>query len=172
MSISQFIISVLTIAMSGVIATAVTYFLNTRRDERRFRRQRLEETFVAFRAFCNLLGVLWVGLTNVMTGKLDYNQALDLEIARGKDEAGSFAKLEMLITLYYPEFTKLFDRLLDLRSRGNEVLGTHKRRYLAGHVVDKESLDALCTVIKSLEDLEKEFAIAARGAVKPLLGAG
>ena len=71
--------------MSGVVSAAVTYKLNTSRDERRFRHQRLEDVFVAFKTHTRQLGMMWVPYFSVMTGKLNYNQALDEVIAVGKE---------------------------------------------------------------------------------------
>jgi hypothetical protein len=170
--ISQIILGLLTIAMSGVIAAVVTYRLNISRDERRFRRQRLEEVFTAFNGFTRQLGVTWLTYTNVMTGKIDYNQALDMVIAQGKDVVHHFDTLNMIILLYWPELIPHLDRVKAMRDEANDVLHEHKRRYLAGHAQDKISFDAISVLTKQLDTLEQEFSAAARGAAQRLRGAG
>jgi hypothetical protein len=158
--------------MSGVVAAAVTFRLNIHRDERRFRRQRLEEVFVAFNGFSKQMGILWVTYVPVMTGKIDYNQALDMVIARGKDQECHFDKLQLLVALYWPELNAYVDRLVVLREKANSILALHKQRYLAGHNQDKESYDAISGTINDLAQLEKDFAAGARAEAGGLRGAG
>jgi hypothetical protein len=172
MTTSQILLGLLTITMSGVVAAAVTYKLNSSRDEKRFRRQRLEEVFTSFQGFVIDLSKNWIAYTNVMTGKLDYNQALDLVIEQDKGTPTHFQKLEMVVTLYWPELMSFMDRLKVLRDKGGDILHAHKQRYLAGQITDKEAFDAIGMVIVALETLEKEFAEAAKRLAVGLRGAG
>ncbi|MCI0675731.1 MAG: hypothetical protein L0Y42_08150 [Phycisphaerales bacterium] len=168
MSIAQILLAVLTIAMSGVVAAVVTSILNTRREERQFRRKRLEELYRAFTGFCTQLDVHWLHHTSVMTGKIDHNQALDLTIAAGEGEERHFENVEMLAAIYWPEFNPFVDELKQLRSQANDILHAHKQRYLAGHREDKESFDAIRRVGESLDNLRDRFRDKVREIAKHL----
>jgi hypothetical protein len=69
-----------------------------------------------------------------MIGKLDYNQALDQMIEGGK-EAGrearreGFDKVEMVISLYFPELKTSFEALDESRERANKICTVHKEAY-------------------------------------------
>jgi len=161
-TLAQIILGLLTITMSGVVSAVVTYKLNLNRDERRFRRQRLEEAFIAFMGFTKELGIHWMRFVPVMTGKLTYDQALDSVIA-AKVEASHFDNLEMLLTLYWPELLTYYNRLIGIRQKGNDVLVSHKRRYLSGLSQDRESFDAMQALLNEVGQLERDFSAAAKG---------
>jgi len=78
--------------------------------------------------------IRWLTLHSVMIGKLDYNQALDQMIEGGK-EAGrearreGFDKVEMVISLYFPELKTSFEALDESRERANKICTVHKEAY-------------------------------------------
>lgn len=158
--------------MSGVVSGVVTHKLNQSRDERKFRRQRLEEVFVAFMGFTKDLSLTWMRMLTVMQGHLDYIQALDLEIAARSGDAQHLDKLDMLIVLYWPEMTPHLKRLMATRDKGGDAIIRHKERYTAGHRHDQKSSDAITALLHELDQLEKDFAAAARAEAVKLQGVG
>ncbi len=168
MTVWQVILGLLTIVMSGVVAAVVTFRLNARREDRQFRRERLEHLFRAFVGFCRLLEVHWSPYLSVMTGKIDYNQALEMTIASAKDDERNLENVEMLVAIYWPEFQSYVDALKTLRDDGSSVLGEHKARYEAGHTEDRESFDAIGQVGRRLDDLRSRFGQVVRAEAAKL----
>jgi hypothetical protein len=164
----QIILGLATIAMSGVVAGVVTFKLNARREERHFRRQRLEHLFGAFSGFCTQLEVDWLPYISVMKGKIDYNQALDMTIASGKNQERNLEDAEMLVAIYWPELQSDVDALKNVRDQADSVLREHKARYLAGCTEDKQSLDAIGEVVGRLRELRSRFAQTVRGEAAKL----
>ncbi len=163
----QVILGLLTIVMSGVVAAVVTFRLNARREDRQFRRERLEHLFQAFVGFCKLLEVTWSPYISVMTGKIDYNQALDMTIASRKDDERHFENIEMLVAIYWPDLQSHVDALKTVRDDASSLLREHKARYKVGHTQDKESFDAIGQVITRLEEVRSSFGEVVRAeAVK------
>ena len=164
----QVILGLLTIVMSGVVAAVVTFRLSARREDRQFRRERLEHLFRSFVAFCRMLGVHWSSYTSVMTGKIDYNQALDMTIASGKNDERHLENVEMLVAIYWPELQSHVDALKTVRDDASSVLGEHKARYKAGRTQDKESFDAIGQVIRRLDEVESRFGEVVRAEAAKL----
>jgi hypothetical protein len=164
----QVILGLLTIVMSGVVAAVVTFRLNARREDRQFLREQLERLFQAFVGFCRQLGVDWAPYLSVMTGKIDYNQALDITIGSGKDDERSLENVEMLVAIYWPELQSHVDALKKVRDDASSVLGEHKARYKAGQTQDKESFDAIGQVIRRLDDVGSRFGEAVRAEAAKL----
>ncbi len=163
----QIVLGLLTVVMSGVVAAVVTFKLNARREDRQFQRDRLEHLFRGFVGFCTMLRVYWSPYISVMTGKIDYNQALDSTIAAGKNEERHLEEVEVLIAIYWPELQPPVDALKTVRDDADAVLAEHKARYLAGRTKDKLSLDAMGQVVERLEEVKSSFGKAVRAeAVK------
>ena len=164
----QVILGLLTVVMSGVVAAVVTFRLNARREDRQFQRERLEQLFRAFVGFCRQLGVDWYHYIPVMTGKIDYNQALAMTIASGKDDERNLENVELLVAIYWPELQLHVDALKKVRDDASSVLGEHKARYKAGQTQEKESFDAIGQVIMRLDDVESRFGEAVRAEAAKL----
>lgn len=164
----QGILGLLTIVMSGVVAAAVTFKLNARREDRQFRRERLERLFRGFVGFCRVLEVDWSPYISVMTGKIDYNQALDMTIAAGKDDERNLQNVEMLVAIYWPELQSHVDALKKVRDDASSVLGEHKARYKAGRTKDNGSFDAIGQVIRRLDDVRSRFGEVVRAEAAKL----
>lgn len=127
---TDLVVSLLTIAASGVTAAVVTFRLSARREDMQFRRRQLEVTYRAFGRFTTQLGVAWLPVISVMAGRLDYNQALGMINAKPvENEPRALEELQMLVAIYFPEFDPLLDELLSIRDRANEVMHVHKERY-------------------------------------------
>jgi len=99
-----------------------------------------------------------------MTGKLDYNQALDLSIEAGRDDTRPFWELSTLVTLYFPELDHLRERLLDLRDTGAALLAGHRRRYTS-QGVDSQAVEGMRRLLGTLDELERDFDTCLRELV-------
>jgi hypothetical protein len=167
-STTQIIFGILTVAMSGVVTALVMFRLNARREDRQFRRQRLEHLFRAYVGYCRQLGIHWMPYESVMTGSVDYNQAQRQVIAGGKDERRNFDEIEMLIAIYWPELRPHLEEVIKVRDQGSRVIANHKRRYEAGQTQDEESFLAMKSAIEKLGDIEVAFAKAVRDEASKL----
>lgn len=164
----QVILGISTVVMSGVVAAVVTFRLNARREDRQFRRERLEHLFRAFMGFRKMLEVGWLPYISVMTGKIDYNEALDMTIASGRDDERNLENVEMLVAIYWPELQSHVEALKRVRDDASSVLGEHKARYKAGQTQDKESIDAIGQVHRRLDDVASRFGEAVRAEAAKL----
>jgi hypothetical protein len=82
----QILIPLLTILLSGLVATVVTHYLATSHQEKQFRRQKLEELYFSIDGFCTwfvAFNAYWPG---VMGSKIDYHTALNKQIEIGSDK--------------------------------------------------------------------------------------
>lgn len=164
----QAAVSLLTIVMSGVVASVVTSKLNTMRADREFRRKRLEDVFRAVVGFRRQLECGWSPYMSVMTGKIDYNKALDMTIAAGAKEERNLEEAEMLVAIYWPQFDSLLNTLKQIRDDGADLLAEHKRRYKDGNTHDRESFDTLGKLVSRLEAFGTDFHKGVRAEARKL----
>jgi hypothetical protein len=100
------LISIATIALSGVVSALVTYRLNLRKDQDIFMRQKAEELYRSFERYSHDLGMYFFHYFPLLNGLVDYNQHLDEEIKRGKEPKNTkdaLSEVEMLTGIYFPE---------------------------------------------------------------------
>jgi hypothetical protein len=169
MDMTQLVVSVLTIAMSGVVSAIVTFRLGARRDARQLRREKLEETFKAFHGFTNELGQHWVVILRVMDGALAYNDALDIINSRGSTGRTShYSTLSMLIAIYFPELQPHLDKLHEIRDRANDVISAHKEVYREVGPHPTSAASAIRESVGALGDLEGAFGEAVRAEAHKL----
>jgi len=156
---SVIVTGLVTLVGSGFGTAIVNYWLTERKARRELRRAKLEELFLAVTNWTKLMWIRWLTLHSVMIGKLDYNQALDQMIEGGKEggrEAGKegFDKVEMIISLYFPELKKSYLALDESRERANKICEVHKRAYKRGENDPKFGKDLLAELPK-FTDSEK-----------------
>lgn len=127
---TQIIIALLTILGSGVVTAVVTHRLATSRQEREFKRKKLEELYLALQGFCTIFGAWSILWPAVMKGEMEFNQALDiqLESKAGKD-ARYLETATMLINIYFPSLRDGLAALLKRRDEANLVFGNFKSLY-------------------------------------------
>lgn len=127
---TQIIIALLTILGSGVVTAIVTHRLATSRQEREFKRKKLEELYLALHGFCTLFGTWSIVWPQVMEGEMEYNQALDIQLQNktGKD-ARYLETATMLINIYFPSLRNRLAALLKCRDEANAVLRVFKSLY-------------------------------------------
>jgi hypothetical protein len=168
LNFSSIVLGIATIATSGVVSVIVTYRLNGRREERQFRRQRLEHLFKAYIGFCRNLEVQWTPYAQVMLGKLNYNQALDMTIAGGKDQERNLEEAEMLVAIYWPQLQAHLDALLKVRNSLAEIAAVHKESYRSGNVVDPEAHSKMLEAFSRLDGVRWDFRSAAHAEAMAL----
>ena len=124
-------------------------------------REKLEKLYVLSAKYIKFFGSHCLPYLNVMEGKLDYNQALDLTIEGGNKEIPDFDRLQMLIDVYFPKLLEPFKHILEVRSKLNEIMALHKAEYKQGHLDGrkfvKPMLAALNLVDKAGDRLKKEI---------------
>lgn len=129
MEVAQIALGILTIGASGLASGIVTFKLDSSRDARRMRREKLERLFIAHTAFKRELDVNWFPYMFAMSGEISYNDALDLTIKNGVSGERNFETIEMLVMLYFPELTKGLAELARIRDQAADVIKKHKETY-------------------------------------------
>jgi len=131
-------------AVVGAVVALVAVFLTnranaksaktTRDHELHLRRQDLlrsrgEELYTLFELWLNRLVGYYFVKCSIMSGKLTYNQALDLEIKNNSEVKGDHVRIEMLIDVYFPELRGEYDAVIESRERANDIVLQHKSHY-------------------------------------------
>jgi hypothetical protein len=128
----QILIPLLTILLSGLVATVVTHYLATSHQEKQFRRQKLEQLYFSMDGFCTwfvAFNAYWPG---VMDGKIDYHTALNRQIEMGKDKNKNerpHQTAEMLVNIYFPALLPNFDAIVARRDSVNESFSAFRKQY-------------------------------------------
>jgi hypothetical protein len=125
-----------TLIGSGFGTAFVNYWLTERRARRELRRTKLEELFLVVTDWVKAININSLAIHSVMIGDMDYNQANDLIIDHLKDSKSSkdsFANVEMLIALYFPELKGDYQALHESRKQINKTTQMHKRAYKEGN---------------------------------------
>ena len=157
MTTIQVLLSLATIISSGVVAAVVTYKLNARREERQFRRQKLEEFYMAMSGYCRMLITDFFTYENVMRQKLSYNDALDATVKRGTDEKRSCDTTLMLLTIYFHHFQPIFTKLIDCRSTLNSIVSEFTESYRSGDPDGARWLKPFTENLRKIEDIENQL---------------
>jgi len=153
---AQLILSVATIICSGVISAIVTYKLNARKDETQLLRQKLEELNLAILRFCTQLDTTFLPYISAMTGKLTYNQALDI-VLNSKDTEKNYDKIAMIVNIYFPQLSSNLENIHKARDAGNEVIHDFKRFYESEGSHSQQHYQKMIEVINLLEKAESDF---------------
>ncbi len=127
------LISFLTILLSGVTSSVVTYQLNFRKDQTIFLRGKAEQLFLAADEFEKEISSHLISYFPLLDGRIDYNQMLDLQIEQGsKPRAhGGAQTLEMLVEIYFPTTRGALAQLWNCRDMLNSLEHEIKRIYVA-----------------------------------------
>ena len=157
----QLIISLATILCSGVVSAIVTYKLNSRKDERHFLRQKLEELNLAVIRFCTQLDTNFLPYISVMTGKITYDQALDI-VLNSKNSETNYDKMSMIVNIYFPHLSPDIDSIHKARDMGNKVIHAFKRFYESGGIDSQKHYHEMCEVVNLLDKAESNFKNAIR----------
>jgi len=143
------ITALLSAALGGFVALVSVFFTNrgnTARlkiqldSEERKRKQDLlrgrgEELYELIDKWSTALFSYYMALPLVLQGTLSYNELLDFQIKQSeKGVDGNFARIEMLIDVYFPEVRSAYDDLIKGRDKINAIVLEHKRASQAGMV--------------------------------------
>src|SRR6185437_9458437 len=110
-------VPLLTVVMSGVVASIVTFRLNARLQRQTLLRGKYEEAYSALTVYCNVLGGHFLKYLKVFSGDIDINQANDLTIKNSKDsDAAASRQCEMLLSIYIPTAQSAFSDLMNARA--------------------------------------------------------
>src|ERR1035437_4500616 len=132
----QLIVSLATILCSGVVSAIVTHKLSSGRAEREFKRRKLEELYIAVHRYCTKLVTANIVWPEVMRGKIDYNQALDLFIKNNSEKDESSRTAMMIINIYFSELLPSFEAILRQRDEINRIQSDFKKVYQRGEPYD------------------------------------
>jgi hypothetical protein len=155
----------LSAAMGGVVALTSVYFTNRSntkrlqlqldREERRrnaeTRRERGEELYMLTEAWLTGLAANYLTLLSVMRGNLTYNQHLDIVIEDGKARSVNFARIALLIDIYFPTTRKAYDQVLSARASLNKIAGAHKHAYKQGDIDGERFVGPFVQAQKAVE---------------------
>jgi hypothetical protein len=126
---TEIYIAVLTILLGGVVSGMVTHRLETSRARQELRRQKLEQLYTAVHGFSTMLIQMPMAYSQVMAGKIDYNQGLDLLTDITKEKTGDHETAIMLVNIYFPELIKPLEAIFAQRDLCNAIQGNFRQEY-------------------------------------------
>lgn len=158
-----------TIAMSGVVSSIVTFRLSKSKEQQAFMRSKAEQLYLATDEFGKGFNSYFVGHFQLLNGRIDYNQMLDLQISAGSKERkyGGPETMTMLVEIYFPTTREALANVWSARDTVNSVAGRIKNHYLEfGDATDldlKASFSAATQgVHQAIKELQHEIVQAAR----------
>jgi hypothetical protein len=129
--------TIVSATLGGGIALLVLY-LTSRFDATKRRketlRERGEELYVLSEKWINGLFIDYLRRSDVMQGKLTFDQMNDLAIAEGKRDSIDFSRIQMLIDVYFPSTRPAYERVGTARDVLRNIASEHKRAYEAGDI--------------------------------------
>jgi hypothetical protein len=153
----QLIISVTTILFSGVVAAVVAHKLSSDRAEREFKRKKLEELYIAVHHYCTKLFTANIIWPEVMRGKINYDEALDLSIKNHSENDKSHeTTMMMIINIYFPELLPPIEAILRQRDQINRVKSDFKQAYQRHEVCDSFAQPFL-QELKAIDEVENKL---------------
>ena len=159
----------LTVLMSGCVASVVTFRLNAKHQRREVRRAKLEDAYAATHEFCNALGGHFLKYYGVFKGEISIDQANDMTIANDtRYDKTAYLRLELLVAMYVPRATQAFHDLLACREEMNALVREHRRRYLIGEVDCMDLVPRLNEPMTKLDEIDrrlKDYIVAEVGAL-------
>jgi hypothetical protein len=155
--------------VGGILAlfgAYLTHRLDASKREREMLRGKGEDLFAVADRWDKKLFGYFLRRGFVMTGKLTYNQALDQEIAEGKENSIEFGRIEMLIDVYFPTTRSAYNRLIEVRDRLNDVVVEHKRAYESGDHDGGRFYPQLSKGMDDLSEASDSFKLAIITAIR------
>ncbi|HJU84410.1 MAG TPA: hypothetical protein VJ600_09380 [Holophagaceae bacterium] len=140
--------------------------INEKRKRLELHRDRGEELYVATDRWINMIGGKNLSILAVMQGKLSYNQYLDLAIKAGEKQNYDFARIEMIIDVYFPMTRPFYDRVIENRTEINKIDSEHHREYekgnTDGHRFIQPYIDAQKKFEAAGEELKQQIKLCLR----------
>lgn len=146
----------------------LTQLRDSSRRDRDLRREKGEELFVTAAQWDKRLFTYMYRRGSVITGKLTYNQVLDLEIADGKENKTEFDRVQMLIHVYFPETRSAYDRMIAARDKVNEVITEHKQAYEKGDRDGRSFHPQFCKQMDEFIDAREALRLAIISAIRSI----
>ena len=168
MSTDQILLSLLTIVASGVAASYVTYRFSARRVWLESRRAKLEEFYLAFTGFSQLLGSHALPYMHAMATLIEYDEANDIAIRNSGDKPQHWAQLSMLAAIHFPELEAHVNELVQAREKWNDLRSAFKREYKRVGPHLSPCLPAAQELAKELDLIDERFDAAVRQLAKQL----
>jgi hypothetical protein len=114
-------------------------------------RDKLEELYLLLDKWLEALSLHFLPYFKVMQGRITYNDVLDLTIREGQNRDHDFARLEVLVDLYFPSLRPSYNDITAARDQANDVLAEHKREYLRGQTMATEYIKPLNDALAHLD---------------------
>jgi hypothetical protein len=95
-------------------------------------RSKGEELYTLFEKWLNTLAGYFLVRQSVISGKLTYNQSLDIEIKGDDPQKRDFVRIEMLVHVYFPDLIEDYNVVIGYREQVSDIIADHKRMYAAG----------------------------------------
>ena len=119
--------------------------------------EKLEELYILAVKYNKLLHIYAHPYIMVMEGRLDYNQAHDMTINRGKEDSPDYDRLQMLIDLFFPKLRTSLKQLVMSRERMNDILGEHKSAYHQGIVDGSKFIQPMRSALKNIDNVGEQL---------------
>lgn len=166
-SIVTLCVGLATVLTSGLVSSIVTYRLNRSKEQTFFMRQKAEALYLAADEFGRDFGAHLLTYLPVARGDIDYNQMLDLQIAKpAKKQQGGAETMTMLVSIYFPEVQPQLDALLKQRDLWSELRSAHKAAYKEGEGVNSMWVSAFqhsgLDVDRAIKNLQTAIVKSAR----------
>ncbi|MBL0687394.1 MAG: hypothetical protein JJV94_06180 [Sulfurospirillum sp.] len=104
-------------------------------------RDRLEELYILSDKYFNTLVSHQLPLRMVMKGEISFNDALDLQIERGKEKKFDYNRVNMIIEMYFNELQEPYSEVLKIRDELNNISEGYKNQYKTGDYDGRKWLD-------------------------------
>lgn len=127
---------------------------------RELRREKSEELYMLNRDWVRLFHSSMFNILHVMKGTFDYNFALDLMIEEGKENPLNFARVHMLVDLYFPPLKPQFIRVCEARNEVSEIVKGHREKHESG---DHDGIEFVVPMEKAMREVVKaseDFSMA------------
>ncbi len=140
------------------MAAVVTYTLNAHREERYFLRIKLEKLYTAVDEYTISLSTEFLPYFKVMKQEIEFNDALDMTIEKGKTkEKKYYQTLFTLIPIYFQNLQPKFDEILQHREILNSIINEFKKSYKSGNPNGSKWIPPLSTELQKLEKISNEL---------------
>ncbi len=126
-------------------------------DRERIHRERGEELYVLSERYFTSLVCQYLPYLQVMRGELTYNEALDLTGAGSKNGFPEFARVEMLVDVWFPGLSRALQKVFSLRDEANRILAEHKAAYKRGEADGRGYVQPMVSVLNQLPQATAEF---------------
>ncbi|MDB5375884.1 MAG: hypothetical protein JWR00_330 [Rubritepida sp.] len=156
------IVGLVTVAMSGVVSSIVTFRLGKSKEQQAFMRAKAEQLYLATDEYGKAFSGLFIGHLQLMNGRIDYNQMLDMQIADGQKDRkyGGAETMTMLVEIYFPNARAALAQVWKTRDTISTVTAQIKRYYQeAGDASDPELKARFVTAVGAVDQAIKALQI-------------